>query len=98
MSDFKKLFDEAPHSSVASSVALSVASSEDKNRVGRPATGKRSNVNYERYGVLIQRETAKQVKRFLFDRHERGDEEGDFSDAVDEALKFWLKNGRPSGK
>ena len=94
MSDFKKLFDEAPPSSAASSVALS----EDKNKVGRPATGKRSNVNYERYGVLIQRETAKQVKRFLFDRHERGDEEGDFSDAVDEALRFWLKNGRPSGK
>jgi len=94
MSDFGKLFSEATPSGAASSAA----SSELKNKVGRPATGKRSNVDYERYGVFVQRETARQVKRFLFDRHERGDEEGDFSDAVDEALRFWLEHGRPTGK
>ena len=94
MSDFGKLFDK----SSTSSETQSETSSESKNKVGRPATGKRSNVDYERYGVFVQRETARQVKRFLFDRHERGDEEGDFSDAVDEALRFWLEHGRPSKK
>ncbi len=98
MSDFGKLFSDAIPSGAASSAASGVASSEVKNKVGRPATGKRSNVDYERYGVFIRRDTAKQVKRFLFDRVERGDEEGDFSDAVDEALRFWLEHGRPGGK
>lgn len=86
MSGFKKLFDESP------------PSSDEKRKVGRPATGKRSSADYDRFTVFIQRDTVKRVRRFLFDRKERGDEEGDFSDAVDEALRFWLEHGRPSKK
>jgi len=85
MSGFGKLFEASKESGA-------------KAKVGRPATGKRSNPEYERYSVFVQIETAKRVKRFIFDRVERGEEEGDFSDAVDEALKFWLEHGRPSGK
>ncbi len=89
MSGFDKLFEKAPPSSVEPA---------EKNKGGRPATGKRSSVEYSRHTVFLKIETVRKVLRFQFDRKERGDEEGDFSDVVDEALRFWLEHGRPSGK
>ena len=68
--------------------------SSEKRSVGRPATGKRSNPDYERTSVFVRVETGKRVRRLLFDLSESGQEQLDFSDTVDEALQFWLEHGR----
>ena len=65
---------------------------EPKKR-GRRANGKSSNGDYERFGVIITRETHIGVQRVLLDLYARGEPKLDFSDAVEDALKFWLEHG-----
>ena len=87
--DYSKLFGELPPVNEKRSVGRSV---------GRPATGKRSDPDFERTSVFVRVETGKRVRRLLFDLSESREEELDFSDTVDEALQFWLEHGRFSTK
>ena len=65
---------------------------------GRHANGKSSNDAYERFGVIITRETHIHVQRVLLDLYAKGEPKLDFSDAVEDALKFWLEHGPYSKK
>jgi hypothetical protein len=53
---------------------------------GRPATGKRSDPDWNRYTILLRRQTHKQASRRLQDM-ETGQ---DLSELVDELLTEWL--------
>jgi hypothetical protein len=53
---------------------------------GRPATGKRSDPNFEQVTVYLRRQTHLDIKRALLGRDDRLD----FSDLVEELLQEWL--------
>lgn len=53
---------------------------------GRPATGKRSDPDFEQVTVYLRRRTHLDIKKALLDRTDRLD----FSDLVEELLQGWL--------
>lgn len=55
-------------------------------RIGRPKTGKRSNVGYIQVTAYLRRDIHRAVKRELID------EDFDFSDLVGTLLEGWLKS------
>jgi hypothetical protein len=56
-------------------------------KVGRPKTGKRSNVDYRQVSAWIRRDTYERVTRRLFTQENRRE----FSELVQDLLADWLK-------
>ena len=56
-------------------------------KVGRPATGKRSNPDYRQVSAWVRRDTYKRVTDRLYVREDRRE----FSDLVQALLEAWLK-------
>jgi hypothetical protein len=56
-------------------------------KVGRPKTGKRSNVDYRQVSAWIRRDTYERVTRRLFMKENRRE----FSELVQSLLEGWLK-------
>lgn len=61
-----------------------------KPKIGRPATGKRSNPDYRQVSAWIRRDTYDRVTRRLFLRENRRE----FSDLVQALLEDWLASSR----
>ena len=67
---------------------IATAEAKPKPR-GRPATGKKSNADFEQVTAYVRKDTYRDVKIKLL----RGAKKQDFSDLVEDLLSKWVQEG-----
>ena len=93
MSKFDQMTDAAKGRDKSSAKNSSLKSSPKTDlpkRRGRPATGKRTNPDYDQTTAYVRKDTYKAVRIALIEEGE----ERDYSELVEELLAKWLKSRR----
>ncbi len=91
--------EAAPQPAPAETPPVPEQGSEEPRRVGRPATGKKSDTEtYRQVTAYVRKDRHDQVKRALFEDSLGQDKRREFSELVDELLEQWLQGRAGTGR